>query len=164
MSAIGLRDAGRGLAVDREDVRDRGRLFQNAFDRGEIGRGVFRRLVHHDPAPRDIQDLFRAMAVGAVDQHQHGAARRHERREHRLDRECARTLHRHGDVVACPVHDLGQPRQHFAVDLQECRIARAPVMHHDLFDPFAGGQRAWREQQRIAGVGNGRLYEHLAPR
>ena len=44
-----------------------------------------------------------------------------------------------------------------AVDLQEGRVARAPVVHHDFLDALAGGQRAGREQERIAGLGGGAM-------
>ena len=65
--------------------------FSRRLDLGQIGRRVLGRLVHDDGALRDIEDLLRALAIGAVDQHQHLAVRRNEGRQHRLDRECARS-------------------------------------------------------------------------
>ena len=69
---------------------------EDALDRGEIRRRVLRRLVDDGLAAGDVEDALGALAVGAVDQHQHLAAARHESGQHRLDREGARALHRHG--------------------------------------------------------------------
>ena len=69
-----IEDAARRLAMDREDMGDRGVALQQRLDRGEIGRRVLRRLVHDGRAPRDVEDPLRALAVGAVDQQQHLAA------------------------------------------------------------------------------------------
>ena len=128
---------------------------QDLLDLGEIGRGVLSGLVHDVRAACDVEDLLGAKPVGAVDQHEALAVARHEARQHGLDRECPGALHRHGDEVGLAVDDLRQAFEHRLVDRDEGRVARAPVADHDLLDGLRGGQRAGRQQQRIAGFGLG---------
>ena len=140
--------------MDREDVGDRGRLLEDAFDDAQIGRRVLGRLVHDDRAPRDVEDFLRAMTVGAIDQHQDFAAGGDKRRQHRLDGERSGALHRNRDEVRIRVHDFRQARQDFAIDAQEIRIARTPVVNHDLLDAAAGRQRPGGQQKRVTGLGS----------
>ncbi len=91
--------AGSGFALDRENVGDGLVACQHRLDGGEIGRRVFGRLKYRDTAAGNFADFLGALAVGAVDQQQHLAVARDEGREHRLDRERAGALHRHGHEI-----------------------------------------------------------------
>ena len=112
ISSIGLQDAAGRLAMDREDMGDGGVRLEHRARPAEIGRRVLRRLVHDDGAASDLENLPGALAIGAVDQQQDLAGRRHEGGQHRLDGERAGALHRHGDVSRGAMHDFGQPLQH----------------------------------------------------
>ena len=97
----GIEDARRGLAVDGEDVADRLVVAEHPVEPRQVGRRVLRRFERCRGAAGDLGDLERALAVGAVDQHQQLAALRHEARDHRLDGEGAGALHR-DRRRACP--------------------------------------------------------------
>ena len=62
------------------------------------GRHVLGGLEHGHAAAHHLRELRDALAVGAVDQHQHVAVARHQRVDGRLDRERAAALHRHAHV------------------------------------------------------------------
>ena len=151
-----IADAARRLAMDREDMGDRGVGDQHAVDLGEVRRGVLGSLVHGDGAAGDLQDTLGALAIGAVDQDQDLAVARHEGGQHRLDGEGAGALHRHGDEILAAMDDLRQLFQNRLVDADEGRVARTPVMHHRFLDGLAGGQRAGGQEKRITGFGRGR--------
>src|SRR3712207_8476360 len=53
------------------------------------------RLVDDRLAPGNVEDPLGPLAIGAVDEQQRLALRRHEARQHGLDRESARALHGH---------------------------------------------------------------------
>ena len=91
-----IENAARRLAVDGEDVGDRRRLGKDALDRAKVRRRVLGGLVDKGLAAGDGENALGALAIGAVDQHQHGAVARDERGQHRFDGEGARALHRHG--------------------------------------------------------------------
>ncbi len=136
--------------MDAEDVRDGWICCEKALHLGKIGRSILRGLVHDAASVGDVQDPLGTMPVSAVDQQQHLTRRRNERRQHRLDRESARPLHRHGHVRGRRVHDGGQPLHHLAVDLHERGVARSPIVQHHRLDRPGGGQRPRGEKKGIA--------------
>jgi hypothetical protein len=150
-----VEDSARRLAMDGEDVGDRLVGGERGVELGEVGRRVFRRLVHDVCAAGDGADLGGAVAIGAVDQQQHLAVARHEGGEHRLDGEGAAALHRHRAVRRAAVRDLDQALAHRDVDGDEIRVARAPIVHHRGLDALGGRERAGGQQQGVAGFGGG---------
>jgi hypothetical protein len=84
-----IEDAGGGLAMDGEDVRDRRIAFEQGVDGGEIGRRVFRRFIDSGGAAGDVADLLGAVAIGAVDHDKHLARARHQACQHGFHRESA---------------------------------------------------------------------------
>jgi hypothetical protein len=139
--------------MNDEHMRNALRALEEAFDSTEIGHRVLGRLVHDRLAPGDIEDALGAVAVGAVDEHQHLAGRRHEGGQHGLDRESAGALHGHGHVTVLAVDDARQLFDYRPVDGDEGRVPRSPVVDHDLLDRFRGRQRAGGQEQRVAGLG-----------
>ena len=80
------------------DVRDRRIGVEHARDVGGGGRHVVRGLERRQLAAHHFGELRQALAVGAVDQHQHVAVARHQRVDRSLDRERAAALQRNADV------------------------------------------------------------------
>ena len=133
--------------VDMGDGRVGG---QRLFHRGRIDRAVLGPFQGRDGALVVFADANHALAIGAVDQDQQLAVRRHEAAEHRFDREGAAALHRHADMGPGAAGHRDQLLAHPAVDLDELGIARTPVMEHRLLHGQRGGERAGGEQPGIA--------------
>ena len=130
----GIEDTGGCLAMNGEDVADRLVVAEHAVEPRQVGRRVLRGFERCRGAAGNLGNPERALAVGAVDQHQELAGLGHERGDHRLDGKGARALHRHRDVRALPARQLDDLVEHHAVDAQELGIARAPVVDHGLLD------------------------------
>ena len=143
--------------MDGEDVGDGLVLGQHLLELGEVGRRVFGRFVHGNCTAGDLGYFPCPLTIRAVDQYQELAHLRHEARDHRLDSKRARALHRHGDVGALGAGQLDDLVQHHAVDAQEFRVARTPVVDHRLLDGSRRGQRTGGEQKRVAGFRGGGL-------
>ena len=87
------------------DVRDRGVLRQRAVDVVGRRRHVVGGLEGRAAPAQHPGQSCQALAVGAVDQHQHVAVARHQRVDGGLDRERAAALQRHADVRVGGVDD-----------------------------------------------------------
>ncbi len=97
------------------------------------------------------QRLRNPQAVGAVRQHQRLAVARDEAAEHRLDGERAAALHRHALPVVGPAGDGDEPTAKLRRHCPEVTIPGPPVAQHRLLDLERCGQRARRQQERLAG-------------
>ena len=120
--------------MNDKNMRDRLVALEQRIDSRQIRRRVLRRLQHRDGTAGNRADLFRALAVSAVDQQQKLAVARNEGRQHRFDRKGAGALHRHRHEVVAAVGDCRQTSQNGLIDLDEGGVARAPIVNHRLFD------------------------------
>ena len=145
-----VEDAGRRLAVDEPDVRDRRIRREQPVDVLRRRRHVLGGLERRHLAAHHLRELGEPRAVGAVDQHQHVAVARDQRVDRRLDRERAAALHRHADVGVLAVDDVEQLAPHFGRDRVEVRVPRAPVAQHRRLRGERRRDGARRQQDRIA--------------
>ena len=146
-----IEDAGRRLAVDQADVRDRRVGGEQPVDVLRRRRHVLGGLERREPAAHHPGELREARAVRAVDQHQHVTVARHQRVDRRLDRKRAAALHRHADVRPFAVDDGEELAPHVGGHRVERVVPRAPVAQHRRLGRQRRGERARREQDGIAG-------------
>ena len=79
---------------------------ERGLERLKIDGRIFRRLEDGGIPLIILADPGNPLAIGAVDENQHLAVRRHEVAHHRLDHEGAAALERHADKTVAAVHDL----------------------------------------------------------
>ena len=103
-----VQDAGRGFAMHHHHVGDGGIGGQGGGNLVAPRRHVIALVDHHMVAPQIAHGFRRALAIGAVGQHQHLAVTRNEGAQHRLDREAAAALHRDAIIFALWIVDQVQ--------------------------------------------------------
>ena len=103
-----VENPGAGFAVDQRNVGDAGVGPQQAVDVGGGGRLVFSGFEGAERAAQVFTDFRQALAVRAVDQHQHFAVTRHQCADRRFDGEGPAALQGHAVVAVGAVDDAQQ--------------------------------------------------------
>lgn len=103
-----VEDAGAGFAVDQRDMGNARVGGQQAVDVGGSGRLVLGGFEGAVGAAQYLADLCQALAISAVDQHQHLAVLRHQGTDSRFHGEGAAALQGHAVVAGAAVDDRQQ--------------------------------------------------------
>ena len=143
-------DTGARFAVDHDHVADRVVGLEFFVERRGRHRLVLGEGQHRRTAAHQLRQPGRALAIGAVVQHQHVAVAWHHRGHRGLDAEGTAALQGNDDMAVLAVHDVEQARAQAGGDGIEVRVPGAPVAQHRQLGAQRGGQRARGQQDAVA--------------
>ena len=86
--------------MNQSDMRDRRIACEHPFDILRRRADIVGRFEYRELAPHHLGELGHALAIGAVDQHEHMAVARNQRVDGRFDSKGAAALQRHANMSA----------------------------------------------------------------